>query len=627
MVETAVDALVGARLDGRYDVVRVIARGGMATVYEALDTRLERPVAVKVMHPALAADPSFVDRFRREATSAARLSHPHVVAVHDQGSAQGLVFLVMELVRGRTLRCLLQARGRLDPGEALELFEPVAAALAAAHATGIVHRDVKPENVLLGDDGWVRVADFGLARAVEASSVTAAAGLLIGTVAYLAPEQVRDGTAVPASDVYSAGVLLFELLTGAVPFTGETPLSVAYQHLHSEVPPLSSLVAGVPRAVEDLVRDATRRDVPDRLGDGAALLAATRHARAGLPTPTAHLTTFLPTHDQQTLTLPAPVRPGRTLTLRRRRPHRAPPPAGRTRHPRRRRLLLTLLVLLTAAAGAGGWWLGSGGYTHAPRVLGGTEAAARTAALKADLTVRLEAAVYDDTVPRDLVARQDPPGGQRLRRNHALVVRLSLGPQLFTVPGLTPGIPPSTARTLLLQENLNVGVSVATYDAGVSRGMVIGTDPKAGAQLIRGTPVKLLVSNGPAPVPVPVVVGVLEADARTALVGAGFTVARRDQSSTTIPEGYVMAVGPPQGSQQVPGTTITLTISSGKPKVSVPSVVGLALDEAQAALQAVGLRSSIVSLGRRTSGTVADQNPQQGSQVTVGSTVALIVIH
>ena len=278
---TMSDALVGRVLDGRYRVEARIARGGMATVYRALDTRLDRVVALKVMHQLFAENDQFVARFNREAKSAARLSHPNVVAVYDQGEDDGYVFLAMEYVQGRTLRDLLRERTRLTPAEALSVLEPVLAALSAAHAAGLVHRDVKPENVLLADDGRVKVADFGLARAaanLEATSATS----LIGTVAYLSPEQVIRGIADERSDVYSAGVMLFEMLTGRPPYDGETAVSVALKHAHEDVPPPSSLVSGIPTSVDLLVARATARDPDRRPHDAGAFLAEVVRVRGGL---------------------------------------------------------------------------------------------------------------------------------------------------------------------------------------------------------------------------------------------------------------------------------------------------------------------------------------------------------
>jgi serine/threonine protein kinase len=275
------DPLIGRVIDGRYAVTSRIARGGMATVYLALDRRLDRDVALKVMHGHLADDPQFTARFIREARSAARLSHPGVVAVFDQGEDDGLLYLAMEYLQGRTLREVLGEFGVLTPGEALDVVEPALEALAAAHAAGIVHRDVKPENVLLTDDGRVKVADFGLARA--ASALTSTSGVLMGTAAYMAPELIADGVADARCDVYAVGVMIFEMITGRQPFAGDVPLRVAYRHVHEEVPPPSSVVPRLPEPLDVLVTAATARDPDRRPADAAALLALERSARSRIP--------------------------------------------------------------------------------------------------------------------------------------------------------------------------------------------------------------------------------------------------------------------------------------------------------------------------------------------------------
>src|SRR3954470_7427181 len=274
MDATLSDPVVDRLLDGRYAVHHRLARGGMASVYLATDVRLDRRVAVKVMHPGLAADPEFVARFNREARAAAALSHPDVVAVYDQGTDQGDVFLVMEYVDGQTLRAVLRDRGRLTPAEVLAVMDHVLAALAAAHRAGLVHRDVKPENVLVTADGRVKVADFGLARAIAGATVTTDDGTLLGTAAYLAPEQVRDGVADARSDVYSAGVLLFELLTGTPPFAADTALALAYRHVTDEVPAPSTRAEGIPPELDALVLAATAREPEQRPVDARALHAS-----------------------------------------------------------------------------------------------------------------------------------------------------------------------------------------------------------------------------------------------------------------------------------------------------------------------------------------------------------------
>ncbi len=289
MQTAATDTLVGRSLEGRYRILERIARGGMSTVYAAVDERLDRLVAVKVMSSALSADPAFSDRFAREARAAARLTHLNAVSVYDQGHEVGSdghhVFLVMELVEGRTLRELLRERGKLSPAEAVSIMEPVLSALSAAHRAGLVHRDVKPENILLSDDGVVKVADFGLARAVESDAAATRTGLMMGTVAYCAPEQISRGSSDPRSDVYSAGVVLFELLTGAPPYKGESAMNVAYQHVHSRVPAPSSRVKGIPDEIDELVIAATDSDPTGRPADAGAFLAEIADLRAALALP------------------------------------------------------------------------------------------------------------------------------------------------------------------------------------------------------------------------------------------------------------------------------------------------------------------------------------------------------
>ncbi|WP_146063489.1 protein kinase, partial [Streptomyces sp. SM11] len=280
MDTTLQDPLVGQLLDGRYRIEARIAVGGMATVYRAVDTRLDRVLALKVMHPALATDVSFVERFIREAKSVARLAHPNVVAVFDQGAQGAYVYLAMEYVAGCTLRDVLRERGALQPRAALDILEPVLAALGAAHRAGFVHRDMKPENVLIGDDGRVKVADFGLVRAV--GTATDSTGSLLGTVSYLAPEQIEHGTADTRSDVYACGVVLYEMLTGAKPHTGETAAQIIYRHLNSDVPAPSAVVPGLPVALDSLVASATARSPEVRPHDAVLLLAETREARTAL---------------------------------------------------------------------------------------------------------------------------------------------------------------------------------------------------------------------------------------------------------------------------------------------------------------------------------------------------------
>ena len=405
--DAASDPLTGRVLDNRYRIGVRIARGGMASVYEATDLRLDRTVAVKVMHPGLGDDDEFAARFVREARSAARLSHPNVVAVYDQGDDDGTVFLAMELVDGHTLRDVIRKESPMSPARALALFEPMLSALAAAHRAGLIHRDVKPENVLIADDGRVKVADFGLAKAVSTDTQhTATGGVLIGTVSYLAPELVVDGRADARADVYAAGVVLFELLTGVKPHEGESPIQVAYKHVHEDVPPPSSLAPGIPAYVDALVARATARDRELRPADAVVLLHQVHRVSHALtegvlddPELTADLTPLRMQLDQveppspssgdtasdpfdsgefAALMAPAVIASSPDLTTRIPTDARLPvtpppaPPRGKgPRRPRRSRRGLALLlvaVLLASAAGVGAWWFGYGRYTTTPGV-------------------------------------------------------------------------------------------------------------------------------------------------------------------------------------------------------------------------------------------------------------------
>src|SRR4051794_21431560 len=348
---TVADPMIGRVLDGRYRVGPRIARGGMATVYEATDLRLDRVCAIKIMHAGLGDDEDFADRFVHEARAAARLSHPNVVSVYDQGDDDGTLFLAMEYIPGHTLRDLVRAEAPLSPARALALLDPVLAALAAAHQAGLVHRDVKPENVLLADDGRIKVADFGLARAVSAETQsTATSGVLIGTVSYLSPELVLDGRADARSDVYAVGVLLYEMLTGRKPHEGGTAIQVAYKHVHADVPPPSRQVAGMPPYVDALVARATARDRELRPADARVLLHQVRRVRAALdhgiaddPDLTADLTPTVPVHvfdsiDYVVEDTPTIVEPGQVLTRRRgEEADRGPTPDGRAERRGRRR--------------------------------------------------------------------------------------------------------------------------------------------------------------------------------------------------------------------------------------------------------------------------------------------------
>ncbi|MGY2004067.1 Stk1 family PASTA domain-containing Ser/Thr kinase [Blastococcus sp. SYSU DS1024] len=658
-MDTAVtDPVVGLVLEGRYRLEERVARGGMSTVYAATDLRLHKTVAVKVMAEHLAHDPTFVDRFTREARAAAMLSHVNVVGVSDQGSDQGLVFLVMELVRGRTLRDLLSARGRLTVAEAFAVLEPVLAGLTAAHRAGIVHRDIKPENVLIGVDGVVKVADFGLARAVVGTGQTSqTGGVLIGTVAYLSPEQLERGRADARSDIYAAGIVLYEMLTGHPPFGGDTPLAVAYQHVHHDVPAPSAEVPGLPWQVDELVARTTRRDPAGRPLDAGAFLAELHDVRTDLgidpvPVPTGQSTagpgTLRPTNRP---TRPRPGHPsdpgtevlggrgsrtgrtsmlpgmgaGPTTDVQGRRPGPARPRPGVPDHIRRRRarLLIAVVLLMAITVGAVGWWLGSGRWTDVPAVTGKQEGTAidllQDAGLDPDPVVR----EWSESVPEGVVISTDPASGELIRGTDVRVV-VSKGPERYTVSPELVGQPVDDVEARL-QADLPIQITRGqAYDDTVPPGNVVGFDPPAGTALKRDQVVTVVVSQGRAPVTVPDVTGQTPEQARANLEAQGFTVERsEDGRSDQVDKGEVMAVEPGPGAGPVPyGSTVRIQVSAGVPLVTVPDVVGRSGDEAAEILRAAGLQ---VEATRFFGNRVLRQSPAAGETVERGTPVTILL--
>ncbi|SDR69972.1 serine/threonine protein kinase [Nocardioides scoriae] len=633
--------LTGRVLDGRYRVGRTIARGGMAMVYEATDLRLDRPVAVKVMHEGLADDQEFVRRFQREARSAARLSHPHAVAVFDTGDDDGTLFLVMELVDGRTLRDLIRSETPATPARALALVEPVLSALAAAHAAGIVHRDVKPENVLLAEDGRVKVADFGLSRAINAETQhTATGGVLIGTVSYLAPELVVDGTADARTDVYAAGVVLFELLTGSKPHQADNPIQVAYKHVHEDIPAPSSRTPGIPAYVDALVARATARDAALRPADAQVLLQQVRRVRLAVEdgvTEDAELTADLlprsyagrgssPTEDLDASTtdeLPEILEPAE---------------------------LVGIAELVGAGSAAGAVddrehtrtsWEPLGGHAPGP--------------------ARDEAGVYDqerDTVVATgpaaplLPPRQRHPvdGGRpdlppsrttptRSRRGPValllvlvLAVAAAAGGWWFGIARYTDapavlGLSRAAADARLDDAGLSLRIADRVYSETVPRGMVVSTDPEPGGRVRKEGTVGATLSLGPERHDVPGLRGsTLDAAQQQLLdakLGYGDAVERY---SDDVPEGQVIASDPVAGTALRRDAAVDLVVSRGPRPIKVVDWTGKDADTAEKSLTSKGFEVTRTEENDDTvaAGDVIRQSPDSGTLVK-GDEVALVV--
>lgn len=654
-MRASLDSVVGHVLDGRYEVTSRIARGGMATVFLATDRRLDREVAVKVMHPHLADDEQFIARFHREAKSAARMSHPNVVAVFDQGTSDDVVYLVMEYVAGTTLRDLLSERGALTPGEALGVLEPLLDALAAAHRAGVVHRDVKPENVLLTDDGRVKVADFGLARAASASQSGTTTGMLMGTAAYLSPELVMRGVADARSDVYAVGIMLFEMLTGRQPFVGEVPIQVVYQHVNDEVPPPSSLDPGLPVELDDLVTWATARDPDERPRDARELVVDVHRLRTELdddildrepqaPTALAVADGATPTDAQHATRVVRPLdvdaaraaaatrsgRPSRTGDVLDGADGRAAldrddwgyGPGGRRR---RRGLWAMVSVLLVAALVAGVAWFftsGPGAYTVTPAVSGtASEATATLEAAGLGAQVREQ---FDEAVPTGTVIGTDPAAGDEVRKGATVDVFVSKGSE-FTVVGPLAGLTVEQATTALDGLDLELAQAEPQFSETVPEGQVISQAPAEGEQVRRGESVEVVTSKGRQPIEVPVVTGAGRADAEAAITEAGLAPQVAEEFSETVPDGLVISQSPSEGTLFA-DETVELVVSKGPPLVTVPNVVGQQVDEARTALEGAGFVVEEERILGGYFGTVRAQDPGADSQAPKGSTVTITIV-
>ncbi len=649
MDTTLQDPLVGQVLDGRYRVEARIAVGGMATVYRAVDTRLDRVLALKVMHPALAADASFVERFIREAKSVARLAHPNVVQVFDQGTDGAYVYLAMEYIAGCTLRDVLRERGALQPRAALDILEPVLAALGAAHRAGFVHRDMKPENVLIGDDGRVKVADFGLVRAVD--TVTNTTGTVLGTVSYLAPEQIEHGTADPRVDVYACGILLYEMLTGEKPHDGDSPATILYKHLHEDVPPPSATVPGMAYELDELVATATARTPEIRPHDAVALLARAREARAGLTeaqldaVPPQALSEEHDNADDRTsvipraLTIPRPLpvdgddedgadgpdSGGEAGSLHRTSRLQAPPPPPPGRRPvlRAGPMAIVVAVLLVLGVGTGVWYINSGQFTTVPPLLGKTEQQARDRLKDAGLGVGQVEEEFSDTVERGTVISTDPRTGARIRGNDSVSLVLSKGPQTVRVPDID-GYRLDEARSLLKDDGLEPGMVTREFSEDVPRGSVIATKPVKGTKVRAGSAVALTVSKG-RPVDLPDVTGDELDDARAELEEAGLVVeVAPERVHSEHDAGEVARQSPAAGREVAEGDTVTLTLSKGPEMVEVPDVVGDSVDEAKQKLTGAGFdvkedRGLLGLFGD----TVKGQSVEGGETAPRGSTITI----
>jgi serine/threonine-protein kinase len=628
MDDTLADPLTGRLLDGRYAVTARIAHGGMATVYQATDTRLDREVALKVMHAELARDEDFVRRFIGEAKSVARLSHQNVVAVYDQGADGPYLYLTMEYVPGRTLKQLLRDSGRFSPATALEIMAGVLDGLAAAHASGIVHRDVKPENVLVTADGRIKVADFGLARALSAAGHTRA-GLLIGTVAYVPPEQVTGGTTGPGGDVYSSGVMLFELLTGRLPFTGDTPLSIAYQHVNTDVPAPSAMAPGIPAPVDQLVLAATSRDPARRPADAGEFLRAVRQVREGMPGP-GGLTGVMGAGVQGLAEAPwldldtpaatngwwarnATPSPAEAYETGSSRVSRAAP-AGENSHTlvvdredgggrhqggrepflgrwlfSPRLLIVVLVVALGAGLGLGGWWVFSGRFAHVP-VVAEDSVSQASAILTADgFIVRKGGQVHSNTVPKGMVVGTSPAG--RVSKGATITLLTSAGPFTSRVPDVRNDTQAAAQAAL---QHVHLVSIIQKVGSNAPVGTVVGSNPPAGTTWPQTKTVTIMIAAGP---PLPNFTGMDIGAAQQLASQYKVNLQQEPDAGSQQPQGVITGQQPTAGATFQPGQTVVVRVSTGPQLVNVPDPIGMTVTDATQLLENAGFQVKVNKFG------------------------------
>ena len=637
------DPLIGLLVDERYRVTRRLARGGMATVYVAQDERLDRPVALKVMHPHLADSDAFVERFRREARSAARIVHPGVVSVFDQGVVTGQGFLVMELIDGTNLRQLLRAQGTFTIPQALRYTTDTLEALRAAHRVGVIHRDIKPENILVPSDGPAKVTDFGLARAASEVSMSST-GNMLGTVAYIAPEIATTAEADARSDIYSVGIMLYEMLTGAVPWAGESPLQIASHHVSDDVPSPSAAQPWIPREIDDLVAALTAREPANRPADASDAIDLVARAAAAIPSNLANRraevapgerhraseTSALNTEimsAQFTRPLPSPASSSVALV------HtsgatQAAQAASPPKNSARAAAWIALVVLLLVVAGLGGrwWWTeyGPGSYLTMPETTGRTLTDVQADLDALGLRTQVEEEFSDD-VDTGSVTRSDPEGGSSVHKRAEVQLYVSKGVDMKTVPEVT-GKSQDEAQRSLTDAGLAVGAVTDAYSEDVPQGQVISQSVAAGTPLAHDSAVDIVLSKGREPLTVPTLSGLSASAAKSAIEDLGLVATPTEAYSDTVAEGQVISQQTREGSTLHRGDSVAYTVSKGPEKVAIPDVVGLQREEARSRLEGAGFTVKEEAILGGFFGTVRSSDPAAGTMTKKGSTVTITIV-
>jgi serine/threonine-protein kinase len=646
-----VSDLTGELIDGRYQLERLIAAGGMASIYVGVDTRLDRQVAVKIMHPHLANDEEFVNRFIREAKAAAALSHPNIVAIQDQGWNEGgspAVFIVMEYIDGFTLRELLHEGGPLSSEDLLRYMIPIVSALAEAHKRGIVHRDIKPENILISKDGRIKLADFGLARGEQlGATMTVESSVVLGSVSYLSPEQVQRGISDARSDIYSVGVVLFELLTGRKPYEGESPIQIAYKHVNERIPAPSTIKSGIAPALDALVVKATSPNPDQRQRDAGVLLSEMRSAAIEID----------PRKRQMTLELDIPVQPSRpkkntrrpkgevrignaviervrtltsitsqtpvlepTVTEAKKNETTAEIRRRTSKRVVRNRFIALALIFVLVLGGA--WYQLIGSKISIPSIVGLSVTEARNSLDPIGIKLLVISKSFSEDIPAGRVITSNPGGGGHLSKGGVVQVVISKGPERINVPAIA-GMTPDAAAAAIANAGLKVGTTTQGYSSTIADGMVIDGDPVAGTAVKRNSLVNILISKGVQTVQLTSYVGQSGDQAATELTSAGFKVKSTFGFSDRIPAGNVITQTPAGGAPIPVGSTVAIVVSQGSGTVFIPNLYSLTQVAATRALENLQLQVKVRKIGNKKVKHVTNISPKVGTKVKRGSTVTI----
>ena len=625
--------LTGELIDNRYLLQRILASGGMATIYAGLDTRLDRPVAVKIMHPHLANDEAFVSRFIKEAKATAALSHPNIVSIQDQGWNEGgapAVFIVMELVEGSTLRDFLNEQGALSTEQLFQFLNPVASALSAAHRIGIIHRDIKPENILIAKDGRVKVADFGLAAgSIIGQTMTAESSVVLGSVSYLSPEQVQRGIADARSDIYALGIVMFEMLAGKKPYDGETPIQIAYKHVNERIPNLRTINEDIPEAIADIVFAATSPNPDQRPKDAEELLNKLRSIQAQidpkrrqlsleLDIPPAAISVAKSKKSRGKVKVASAFEGLKEKTSQVIAPKEDSVATKRRKTSKRvkRNRAIALVVLIGIIYGVYAI-LGAGRIT-VPSLAGMTQKEASATLKDLGLQSEIGEEVFSEDIPVGKVISSTPGGGGKVGKAGLVKLNISKGKERIVIPSLV-GLTPDVAIQKLADLGLKAGDTTEIFSALAEKGFVVGTDPKDASEVKRNSIVNILVSKGVEQVSLISYAGKGGEEALSELTDAGFDVSPAYKFSDTILPGLVISQEPDSAAQINKGSKVVLNISKGPEFVYIPNVISKTANQATLDLENKGLK--VVVKGKGTK--VVSISPKQGSKVKAGSTVTI----